>query len=234
MHSASVFFLKGQDAQAMKKLDSAVVAAPKQFTTYRTAIEVLMSHQRYRQAADYAQFVLESSEEREYLGRPMSTHERVAILRLQAAATYEAGDAWQAALIGEKALALAHGNPGLMNDVGYFYAEAGRALPRALFLTREAVRRAPNQAMFVDSLGWTYYKMGRYEEAESELRRAVAISLREPELRYHLGVLYSKRGKSVRARIELSKALMLRPDHSLAQAELTNLAPGGRSNMHKM
>ncbi|MFX9058355.1 hypothetical protein ABTN75_21475, partial [Acinetobacter baumannii] len=41
---------------------------------------------------------------------------------------------------------------------------------------------------FLDSLGWIYYKMGRYQDATPILRKAVEANGQSPILAYHLGL----------------------------------------------
>jgi tetratricopeptide (TPR) repeat protein/WD40 repeat protein/tRNA A-37 threonylcarbamoyl transferase component Bud32 len=46
--------------------------------------------------------------------------------------------------------------------------------PRALRLIQEAVRRAPNEAMFLNTLGVVQYRNGQYKEAEVTLEKSLA------------------------------------------------------------
>ena len=48
---------------------------------------------------------------------------------------------------------------------------------------------------YLDSLGWAYFKMGQYEQAETSLRQAVERSQTDPTVHDHLGDLYEKTGR---------------------------------------
>lgn len=123
----------------------------------------------------------------------------------------------------ERAMALYPRDPGIANALGYSYADDGVNLKRALYLTRFAVQSSPNEAMYIDSLGWTYFKLKDYTAAVRELRRAVYTMPSDAELRYHLGAAFYRAGDHVRSKIELSKALAI--DSTLMEAKnlLNNL-----------
>ena len=46
-----------------------------------------------------------------------------------------------------------------MNYLGYMLADRGEQLPRARDLIERAVRLDPTNAAFLDSMGWTFYKL---------------------------------------------------------------------------
>ncbi len=54
---------------------------------------------------------------------------------------------------------------GLNNDLGYTLADAGKDLAEAERMLRMAVGESPRQAAYLDSLGWLFYKQGRFEDA---------------------------------------------------------------------
>jgi Tfp pilus assembly protein PilF len=83
-----------------------------------------------------------------------------------------------------------HGPAG--NDLGYTWADAGRNLQRAEELIRMALEQEPDNAAFLDSMGWVLYKRGRFEEAKGYLRKAAdGMSDPDPVVLDHLAdVLY--------------------------------------------
>ncbi|HIE50852.1 MAG TPA: tetratricopeptide repeat protein [Armatimonadetes bacterium] len=111
-------------------------------------------------------------------------------------------------------------NPEVYNELGYFYAERGIHLNKALALIQKALRQKPYAGHIVDSLGWVYYQKGRLEEAEQELERAATLTANQPnaEILYHLAVVYAARKKVEQAREKLQEALKLEPDYAEAQA----------------
>jgi len=109
----------------------------------------------------------------------------------------------------ERALKVRPKDAGVMNDLAYYYAEANTRLARAEPLAREAVRAEPWNASFVDTLGWVYFKAGRYEEAQRELRLAVHLTPDQAVLRRHLGAVLLELGDRRAAGIEFKKAGIL-------------------------
>ncbi len=65
-------------------------------------------------------------------------------------------------------------DPGASNDLGYLWADQGVHLQRALKMIRHALAVEPGIAAYQDSLGWVYYRLGRYQEAVAELEKAAA------------------------------------------------------------
>jgi tetratricopeptide (TPR) repeat protein len=61
---------------------------------------------------------------------------------------------------------------GAMNDLGYLWADAGKNLGRALDMVQKAVAAEPDNRAYRDSLGWVYFKLGRFAEAVAELELA--------------------------------------------------------------
>ena len=68
-----------------------------------------------------------------------------------------------------------------LNYLGYMLADRGTRLDEALGYIRRAVALDPQNGAYLDSLGWAYYKMGNYELAEENLRRAVGPHGRRPD-----------------------------------------------------
>ncbi len=82
-----------------------------------------------------------------------------------------------------------------LNYLGYMLADRGTRLDEALGYIRRAVALDPQNGAYLDSLGWAYYKMGNYELAEENLRRAVDRMGDDPTINEHLGELYLKTGR---------------------------------------
>ncbi len=61
---------------------------------------------------------------------------------------------------------------GAQNDLGYLWADQDKNLEMALSMTQNAVAKEPENYAYRDSLGWTFYRLGRYEEAARELEQA--------------------------------------------------------------
>ncbi|MGD0929586.1 MAG: tetratricopeptide repeat protein [Candidatus Korobacteraceae bacterium] len=82
-----------------------------------------------------------------------------------------------------------------LNYLGYMLADRGTRLDEALGYIRRAVALEPQNGAYLDSLGWAYYKMGNYEMAEENLRRASERTTDDPTIHEHLADLYQKTGR---------------------------------------
>ncbi len=98
-------------------------------------------------------------------------------------------------------------NATALNNLGYLLAERGERLPEALALIERAVAIEPLNGSFLDSLGWTQFKLGNAEKARESLEKALAQTRRNPTLHEHLGDVLHKLGKLAEARRNWEKAL---------------------------
>ena len=86
----------------------------------------------------------------------------------------------------ERALELDPDNSNALNSLGYILADSGRDPRRAVDCCRRAVRRQPKNPVYLDSLGWAYYKLGRTDEARDVLRSALEAAPGNREIAAHL------------------------------------------------
>jgi tetratricopeptide (TPR) repeat protein len=87
------------------------------------------------------------------------------------------------------------GHAATLNYLGYMLADKGTRLSDALRMIRKAVELEPMDGAYLDSLGWTYFKLGQYELAEENLLHAVERDRSDPTVHDHLGDLYEKTGR---------------------------------------
>lgn len=73
-----------------------------------------------------------------------------------------------------------------LNHLGYMLADQTTRYEEALELIERAIAVSPDDPAIIDSLGWALYKLGRYEEALVQMRRAYA-NFRNDEVASHLG-----------------------------------------------
>ncbi|NBX40819.1 MAG: hypothetical protein EBR15_05265, partial [Gammaproteobacteria bacterium] len=74
----------------------------------------------------------------------------------------------------------------VMNALGYTLADRKLQLSRAEKLIRAALAQRPDNAAFIDSLGWVRYRRNDLKSARTLLTRAYALS-RQAEIAAHLG-----------------------------------------------
>jgi tetratricopeptide (TPR) repeat protein len=72
-----------------------------------------------------------------------------------------------------------------LNYLGYMLTDRNVRLNEALAMIQKAVAREPNNGAYLDSLGWAYFRLGRFSEAETEIRRAVDLSPGDPTMQDH-------------------------------------------------
>jgi tetratricopeptide (TPR) repeat protein len=91
------------------------------------------------------------------------------------------------------------------------WAEKGQNLAEAEEFIRRALEQEPENAAYLDSLGWVLYQQGRYQEALSHLERAMAHSADDPDptVHEHLGDLYDKLGRRAEAIASWERAIAL-------------------------
>jgi tetratricopeptide (TPR) repeat protein len=63
-------------------------------------------------------------------------------------------------------------HPPTNNDLGYLWIEQHEHLEQALQMVRKAVDAEPNNAAYLDSLGWAYYKLAQFDDAVVWLRKS--------------------------------------------------------------
>jgi tetratricopeptide (TPR) repeat protein len=82
-----------------------------------------------------------------------------------------------------------------LNYLGYMNADRGVKLDESLNFIKQALTFEPNNGAYLDSLGWTYFKLGKYDLAEQNLTKAESHMGTDPTVQEHLGDLYQKIGR---------------------------------------
>ena len=98
-------------------------------------------------------------------------------------------------------------NANVLNYLGYMLADRGMRLDEALNMIKKAVDLDPANGAYLDSLGWAYYKLGKYELAEDTLIKASQRIGTDPTVQDHLGDLYQKTGRLKLAAAHWERAL---------------------------
>jgi len=94
-----------------------------------------------------------------------------------------------------------------LNYLGYMLADRGVRLDEALNYVKKAIDLDPANGAYLDSLGWAYYKLGKYDLAEQNLSKAVQRTPNDPTVQDHLGDVYQKVGRLKQAAAHWERAL---------------------------
>jgi len=109
-----------------------------------------------------------------------------------------------------------------MNFLGYFYLEQDKNIKQAGELISKALEIEPENGAYVDSLGWYYFKTGKFNQALVELEKAASLII-DPEIYDHLGEVFLKLGNIDQAKINWEKSLKLDPTQDKIKTKLQNL-----------
>ncbi|MES2291713.1 MAG: tetratricopeptide repeat protein [Pseudomonadota bacterium] len=105
------------------------------------------------------------------------------------------------------ALKLSPEQPELLNYLGYSWVDRNQHITEALAMLEKARQLRPYDGYIVDSVGWAYYRLGRYSEAAQTLEAAVLLVPGDPTVNNHLGDALWKSGRKLEARFQWNHAL---------------------------
>ncbi len=94
-----------------------------------------------------------------------------------------------------------------LNYLGYMLADQNMKLEEALGYIKRAVELDPSNGAYLDSLGWAYFRLGKFELAEDNLLKASQKINTDPTVHDHLGDLYQKTGRLKLAATNWERAL---------------------------
>jgi len=94
-----------------------------------------------------------------------------------------------------------------LNYLGYMNADRGVKLEESLTYIKQALSFEPNNGAYLDSLGWVYYKLGKYDLAEENLTKASIHMGSDATVQQHLGDLYQKTGRLKQAAAHWERAV---------------------------
>jgi tetratricopeptide (TPR) repeat protein len=107
----------------------------------------------------------------------------------------------------QTALKLSPEQPELLNYLGYSWVDRGRNIPTALTMLEKARSLRPYDGYIVDSVGWAYYQLGRYDDAAKTLEAAVLLVPGDPTINDHLGDALWRAGRHIDARFQWNHAI---------------------------
>ena len=129
------------------------------------------------------------------------------------AAAEQAGLYEKAADLLRKSIALDPANSAeAYNYIGYMWADHNMHLDEAEAMIKRALESEPNNASYLDSLGWVEFRKGKFDQALSDLLRAAkTVERDDPVVFEHIGDTYLKLNRVREALDAWQKALALDP-----------------------
>ncbi len=207
----------GHNYELMGRGDDAIAHLEKLMKDRPDDVEVVMalgnvqrSRKKFAEAADtYTKAI-------SLIGQPERGHW---ILYFYRGTSYERSKQWDKAEPDlKKALELVPdglpaGKAQVMNYLAYSWVDQNINIDEAFKMLTKAVELAPRDGMIIDSLGWAYYRMGRYEDAVRELEKAVELKPGDSTINDHLGDAYWKVGRKLEAKFQWDHAKNSDPEH---------------------
>ena len=185
--------------EAVKQLTSLVDADPTDTRAYLALGGVHSSNKDYKSAAivyDKAATAIGTPDRNDWN------------LFYQRGIAHERTKNWPAAEASFKeALKLFPEQPQVLNYLGYSWVDRNENLDEALDMIRKAVELRPEDGYIVDSLGWAYYRLGKFDEAVAELENAIRLRPEDATINDHLGDAYWRVGRVLEARFQWQHSL---------------------------
>ena len=104
--------------------------------------------------------------------------------------------------------------------------DRGEQLDEAEALIRRAIDLRPNDGYIIDSLGWVYFRTGRYPQAVQTLEEAIVLRPDDAVINDHLGDAYWVVGREREARFQWQHALRTADEPEMIASIEEKLANG--------
>ena len=126
----------------------------------------------------------------------------------------------------ETALKVDAKNSLILNNYAYSLSERGLDLQKALKMAQLAVELDPKNSAYLDTIGWVYFKLGEYKNAETYVKEALSMRSQPSDgspatLEEHLGDIYAKMGDTKKAVEFWEKALGHNPQSMELKEKIT-------------
>lgn len=204
--------------EAIRQLTSLANANPTDVSSLTALGDLLRADKQYDQAAVYYSKALDAD--------PASKAGDW-VLYYERGIAYERAKHWDKAEPDFlKALDLNPGQPQVLNYLGYTWVDRGENLDKALGMIQQAVKATPTDGFIIDSLGWAFFKLGRFPEAVSTLEQAVQLKPNDPAINDHLGDAYWRAGRKLEAHFQWNVASSLDTDGTLKAALIKKRSSG--------
>ncbi len=122
-------------------------------------------------------------------------------------------DKWEDAVAAyENSIRLDSNNHTALNNYAYYLSLREERLDEALEMAERAVTMVPNNAAYLDTIGWVHYKLGNLEAAKMYIQKSIDTGEASATVFEHMGDVYEALGDHDNARKWWVKALDRDPD----------------------
>ncbi|KQP32741.1 hypothetical protein ASF27_17195 [Methylobacterium sp. Leaf102] len=200
----------GKGEEAIQHLDAAMKAHPNDIDVITALGNVQRSRKKYEEAAEtYSRAIALIGDQ------PAANYWTTFYFRGTA---YERAKQWSKAEADlKKALELVPASqPGaraqVLNYLAYSWVDQNINIDEAFTMLKQAVDASPRDGMIIDSLGWAYFRLGRWDEAMRELEKAIELKPGDPTINDHLGDAYWRAGRRLEGKFQWQHAKDLNPE----------------------
>lgn len=111
-----------------------------------------------------------------------------------------------------------------LNALGYTLVDRTSRADEGLAFIERAHKLAPSDPFILDSLGWAFYRLGRFDDAERYLQQALD-GRPDAEIAAHLGEVLWRKGEHEKARAVWKAQLDSNPDNAVLKETVKRFAP---------
>ncbi len=106
-----------------------------------------------------------------------------------------------------KSLKIKPNDPYVLNYLGYSWLERNYKIKEAISMLNKAYNKKENDPFIIDSVGWGYYLVGDYINAEIFLRKAIQLMPKDPIVNDHYGDILWKLNRKIQAKYYWESAI---------------------------
>jgi tetratricopeptide (TPR) repeat protein len=209
----------GHADQGVAMAKGLVASNPKNLETYYQLAQIYTDLRKWKDAAD----VLNTAQTQAAKKDDQMTVDFERAMMEDRAKRYDAAESDF-----QKVLSMDPDNALTLNNYGFMLADRGVDLDQALTMIQKAVRLEPTNYAYLDSLGWAYYRLGHYAQAQDNLQQAISRDGDDPTVHEHLGDVYEKTGRLKEAAAQWELSL-----NEFAHTVQADMDPGEEAKVQK-
>ena len=112
----------------------------------------------------------------------------------------------------EEAIKLRPDSAETLNNLAYLYTELNINNEKSLTMAKKANKLEPNNASYIDTLGWAYYRNGDLDNALIHLQKANSLVPAQSEILLHIGRVYLDKNEFDKALAFVKEAFKANPN----------------------